>query len=184
MHENDVLTTYLENMTAAASTQEIWGDAIMLTCTAYVTDQLPPLNYVSSVRGVVTKDDALLVITDPDGSDHIVPGGRVENGESVLETLEREILEETGWTISNPVLLGVLHFRHLKPKPPDYRYPYPDFLHLIYRAEAATHLPGRMVPDAYVSSIRFVPLVQASTLALPATQVPFLHAVIENMRAV
>ena len=48
----------------------------------------------------------------------------------------REVLEETGWTIRDARLLGLAHFQHLTPKPVAYRYPYPNFLHLVYVANA------------------------------------------------
>ena len=35
-----------------------------------------------------------------------LPGGKVENGESYLEALEREVLEETGYKISDITYLG------------------------------------------------------------------------------
>jgi 8-oxo-dGTP pyrophosphatase MutT (NUDIX family) len=42
------------------------------------------------------------------------------------QTVRREVLEETGWAIDPPKLLGVKHFRHLTPKPAGYSCPYPD----------------------------------------------------------
>jgi 8-oxo-dGTP pyrophosphatase MutT (NUDIX family) len=49
-----------------------------------------------------------------------------------MQTLHREVLEETGWTIRDARLIGLAHFQHLAPKPNHKRYPYPDFLHLVY----------------------------------------------------
>lgn len=37
------------------------------------------------------------------------PGGHVEKGESIIDTAEREILEETGITVSSTKLKGVVH---------------------------------------------------------------------------
>ena len=39
------------------------------------------------------------------------PGGHVEYGESFVESVKREVLEETGLIIENPVLCGVKQFQ-------------------------------------------------------------------------
>jgi 8-oxo-dGTP pyrophosphatase MutT (NUDIX family) len=183
MSDNDSLTKYFEGLEPAAQTIETWGDAMVLECTSYMTTLLPPLAYVSSVRAVMTNKMSLFVFSDPDGSDQIIPGGRIEDGENVMQTLEREIGEETGWTIKAPILLGIMHFRHQQPKPRGYRYPYPDFLHLIYRVDADQYVPERKVVDPYVCRTRFLPLEEVRSLIVPKTQIPFLKAVVESMQA-
>ena len=40
-------------------------------------------------------------------SGYAFPGGHVENGESFVESVIREIYEETGLTIQNPQLVGI-----------------------------------------------------------------------------
>ena len=47
---------------------------------------------------------------DPDGPGLCVPGGQVEPGESVVQSVIREVYEETGLTIENPQLCGVKQF--------------------------------------------------------------------------
>jgi len=39
------------------------------------------------------------------------PGGKVEHGESFTESVIREVYEETGLTIGNPVLCGIKQFQ-------------------------------------------------------------------------
>ena len=111
--------------------------------------------------------EQILVVRDP-VSVHILPGGRREPGETLMQTLEREVLEEPGWTIQSPRLIGLAHFQHLTPKPDDYRYPYPDFLHLIYAATADRYDAGKREVGGYELESGFQPL--ATVEALPISQ--------------
>jgi len=52
-------------------------------------------NLWDGVKGIVRKNDHMLVLVKQDGALDL-PGGRVENGETVKLALQREINEETG----------------------------------------------------------------------------------------
>lgn len=149
-----------------ADEQAEWPPA-RLRVRTYLTSTLPSLDLVSSVRALVRKGDQILVVRDP-VSVHILPGGRREPGETLMQTLEREVLEETGWTIRDARLIGLAHFQHLTPKPDDYRYPYPDFLHLVYVATADRYDVGKREVDGYELEAGFQPL--ATVEALPISQ--------------
>lgn len=131
----------------------------------YLTATLPPLDLVSSVRALVRKDDQLLVVRDPI-SVHILPGGRREPGETIMQTLQREVLEETGWSIRDAHLIGLVHFQHLTPRPKEYRYPYPDFLHLVYTAIADRYDAGMREIDGYELESGFQPRATVETLPI------------------
>src|SRR5262245_44282228 len=124
------LARFLEDLTPAATETDLWGE-LAFQVSGYLSAQAPPLAYVTSVRAVVTQGQRALVMTSPD-REHILPGGRRESGESLAETLRREALEETGWSLGSLRLLGFTHFHHLTPKPAAYPYPYPDFLQAVY----------------------------------------------------
>ena len=51
------------------------------------------------VKGIVRKNDHILVLVKPNGTLDL-PGGRVENGESIRSALRREINEETGLEVA------------------------------------------------------------------------------------
>jgi ADP-ribose pyrophosphatase YjhB (NUDIX family) len=139
-----------------------WGNGrTPLHVTTYLTQRLPPLEYVTSVRAILLNEVLeVLVCNNADGETHIVPGGRREPGEVLEETLRREVFEETGWEIENICQLGVWHFHHLAPKQEGYRFPYPDFLQIIYGAKAMQYDAAKRIPDDYESDSSFVPISQ------------------------
>jgi 8-oxo-dGTP diphosphatase len=57
------------------------------------------------------------------------PGGRVERGESPLDALKREVLEESGLDVVPEELVGV------------YAKPYKDDIVLLFRARVVAHNP-------------------------------------------
>lgn len=172
------LATFLARHRPLAEETAVWGDGLIhLKITGYLTDEPPPIEYVTSVRAVVFRDDAVLAFRDGHGV-HVLPGGRREPGEGLEETLRRELLEETSWRIAQAVPLGFSHFHHLSPRPPDYHYPYPDFLQIVAIAEAVQFVPEAKIPDEYVEETFFHPLGQIDRLPLTRGERLFLDAAI------
>lgn len=130
---------------------------LQLHITYYATDT-PPTDYVTSVRGIMRHNNDILLMTNRDGIQHILPGGRVEQDETMMETLIREIREETGYTFSNPQLVGVIHHKHLSSKPTDYPYPYPHFLQVIYQVHAQMYDENDKAQGDYEQSCQFINL--------------------------
>jgi 8-oxo-dGTP pyrophosphatase MutT (NUDIX family) len=159
----------------------VWNNGAMpLEINYMITSQFPPLEYVSSVRCIVFRQNELLVIHDPNGSKYVVPGGRSEPGESVEETGRREVLEETGWKLGEMTMVGVVHFHHLAPCPPNHPYPCPDFLQLIYRAEAQSFYADLVQTDEYVNGSKFYAISDVVRLGLPQGQLLLLNAAING----
>jgi hypothetical protein len=50
--------------------------------------------------------------------------------------------------------------------PLEYRYPYPDFLQLIYQAKAQQFLPEAREIDGYELETKFIPIIEALRLPL------------------
>lgn len=53
-----------------------------------------------TVRGIILKDHHILLVTGHGADFYWTPGGGVESGESVINTLHREIQEELGVKVS------------------------------------------------------------------------------------
>jgi 8-oxo-dGTP pyrophosphatase MutT (NUDIX family) len=172
---DDVLA-FLTSYVPIDDERAVWANGTMpLAITSFLADQLPPLELVTSVRSIVLQGNSVLVLRNSDGL-HIMPGGRREIGETLEETVRREILEESGWTIARPTLLGFRHLRHLVPKPKDYLSPYPDFFWLIYVASATEFVVGAKVEDDYECDATFHSLEVAPTLNVTRAEHLYLNA--------
>ncbi len=60
-----------------------------------------------SVSAVVCRDGRLLLQQRADGGQWGLPGGSIEVGETVIQALEREVREETGFEVTVGRLIGV-----------------------------------------------------------------------------
>jgi 8-oxo-dGTP diphosphatase len=56
---------------------------------------------------IVVDHDQVLLLQKPRRGWWVAPGGKMEAGESILETVKREYWEETGITVKNPELKGI-----------------------------------------------------------------------------
>ena len=181
---DQALKRFLKGRTPLAEEEMDWSGGrleLVQTRYTYALDEAasPPLDLVTSVRALLTHGPNIMVVRDP-GGEHIVPGGRIDEGEGLLEALKRELLEETGWTVRcEPALIGLFHYHIHSPKPTDYRYPYPDFLQLICGAKADSHLPEAMEVGGFELGAEFRPTAVVQRLPLSLGEVALVHIVRE-----
>ena len=160
----------------------VWGAGeIELTVSTYITCDEPPPQLVVSVRALVFRDESILLMQNVNGP-HILPGGRVEVGESHLDALSREIVEEAAVEISGVRPLGFMHLRHETPKPPNYPYLYPNLFWPIFRAEYSGDSDLTLEPDDYELSSEFVLIDDLDRSALTAAELAYLDQAIEVRR--
>lgn len=172
------LDNFIADRTSIYRGETRWGDAIHLRVQVFACAERPPAELVTSVRGVVFKGGKVVVVDDTIES-HVMPGGRMEAGESVAQTLERELLEECGWTMPSPQLFGMIHFHHLGAKPEAYRYPYPDFLHLLFTGEAGVYRRSAVKRGDEIETGSRLTSIPRAMKALSAEQQAILAAAME-----
>ena len=135
---------------------------------------MPPLELIVSVRAVLTGQDGMVFVFEDQGL-HVLPGGRREKSEPVLEALIREISEEVGCAIvGEPQRLGFFELRNDGPRPEGHPYPYPRNYHVVFKATAG---PLTRAPvDPNVHNGRFVSRDEALAMDLPWDERVFLEA--------
>lgn len=175
------LLSLLECIEPSATEELTWPGGIRLIAAAYPVPMTVPLELVTSVRCVVRVDQHVVLCQTPDAY-HIWPGGRRISGESIPETVCREVHEETGWLVNEADLhlLGFLHLRHTQDQGAGHPYPHPDFLQLIYTAPAGKRDNSQgdrwRDLDGWELGHRLVTVENLNSVSLPSIQRAFLAA--------
>lgn len=156
---------------APADGETVWGTT-RLAVTSYPGASDPPEHLITSVRAIVEVDGSIVVCTNTTGASHPWPGGRREPGETLVQTVVREVHEETGWHLDPTSLrpLGWVHFRYVEPVDPAWRHlPHPDMIHLVLAATASDREGGRegdwTDTQGFEVSSRLVPYGEALRVA-------------------
>ena len=82
--------------------------------------------------------------------------------------------------LREPALIGYAHFLHLTPRPAGYVYPYPDFYHVVYVAQAEAYMPEAKLDDGYELGSTFTSIEEARALPLGAGERIFLEAAMKK----
>lgn len=175
MNPEDEIGAFLADKRPFLEADDAWADGTMPLHVRYFrTDEQPPAPYVTSVRCLVVQDDSVLVVSNPEGR-HILPGGRREAGETLVQTLRREVAEETGWSIDSISRLGFIHLEHLDPKPPGYRFPHPHFFQVVYVAHASMYVPESVRDHDYEEAAAFVPMSKLLGLDISRPELEYVR---------
>ncbi|WP_067821676.1 NUDIX hydrolase [Actinomadura kijaniata] len=129
----------------------------------------PPLVWPVSVKGVAVGGGDRVVLLRNERDEWELPGGRLERGDLTPEaTVEREISEETGWTVEAGPLLDVWIYQPFPGTRPEARIVIvtygctvltPDLAprlsheHKQVGLFTADEVPGLPMPDGYKASV-------------------------------
>lgn len=108
-----------------------------------------------TVAAVIEQDDRFLFVEEYINGDLVLnqPAGHVEPGESFVDAVVREVLEETAWEFEPETLVGI------------YRWPLPGttdtFFRFCFSGKAVRHHVGRQLDEGIVRA----PWLTAAELA-------------------
>lgn len=104
-----------------------------------------------TVAAIVARDGKFLFVEETVGSRTVLnqPAGHWEAGETLVEAVVREVLEETAWDIEPTALLGVYSHR-----PQDLAY---DFLRFAFIATPRRHHSGRALDRGILRAVWLTP---------------------------
>lgn len=126
---------------------------------------------IKLARGILFHNESVLLVQDirPGQGHYFLPGGNVEPGESIIETLPREWQEELGWNIKAGSFLGCLENRWDFKRKQDSAVVEVFEVNFLFMAEATNetlqqkpaskeaHLKFSWVPIKNLSSLNLLP---------------------------
>jgi ADP-ribose pyrophosphatase YjhB (NUDIX family) len=175
------LAAFLNSLHANFADTIVWGNgAIRLDLKGYLDIQSPPDRFVLAGRAMVVRGNEVLLVETPYGN-HILPGGRRENGETTEDAVQREVLEETGWVVNNLTPFAVLHLQYQTPMPQNVgRVIYPDFIWHVFIAEPSEYREQRRIQDEreVVLAANFKPIGEVLKSGLAPFQQELLAALV------
>ncbi|HJW47990.1 MAG TPA: NUDIX domain-containing protein [Candidatus Limnocylindria bacterium] len=130
----------------------------------------PPLKLATLVYAL--RDEQVLLLrrtTEPNRGLWVAPGGKFDHGESPTECAVREMYEETGLRIQQPVLRGVM--TETSPRA-DYQW-----LTFIF---VAWDFEGTFTPAPGIGEFRWVPVDEVAKLPIPPADAIFFPRLVED----
>ena len=135
-NSSETLESFLARHVPFGGWREEWL-GVPLEFRTFLADELPPRAFVGSVRAIVLRDNKVLLVYSD------IPilsvGGRCEPGETIEQTLLREVAEETGWNVSPVAVIGFTHCHHLDGQRPDWGRPAPDWIDPCFAVVAESY---------------------------------------------
>lgn len=123
--------------------------------------------------GILVGADGMLLLVEQDGELQL-PGGGIDPGESPIQALHREVREETGWRVANPIRFGAFQrFAYL----PDYGY-WARKVQAIYLARAVRDL-GVVLEPGHVP-VWMPPATAARALDVEGDRVMVRKAIVQG----
>lgn len=104
----------------------------------FVASNLKPVRLSATAVKIFIfdKENKLLLVKNKKGWD--IPGGHIEDGESPVGALKREVIEETGSSLLSSNLVGYLKITNIKTKKINSNYPKESCI-LLYVGKVTEH---------------------------------------------
>lgn len=101
----------------------------------------------ATVAAIIQQGDKFLLVEEETerGPRYNQPAGHLEDGESLVEAVIRETLEETAYAFTPEALLGVYHWKH----------PHNDttYLRFAFIGKAGVHYPMQELDDGIIQAV-------------------------------
>lgn len=118
-------------------------------------------------RGVCIKNGNILLAYDREGKYYFLPGGHIEPGESMLETIKREFMEEANVLVEPIRFISIFEHAWVNQNKIQHEI---NFIFLVaassmhdIRSEE-DHLEFRWIPATEIRNIRFLPTEMLQTV--------------------
>ena len=100
-----------------------------------------------TVAAVVQKDDRFLLVEELADGRNVFnqPAGHLEPGESLVEAVIRETLEETAWRFEPHALSGIYQWAHPEKQK--------TFIRFAFAGEVTKHLPDRELDTGIIRAV-------------------------------
>lgn len=126
---------------------------------------------------IIENNSILLVEYDHNGIHYNLPGGGLEPGETIMEGVAREVLEETTAQVEVGPLALIYEFSPHK-QSGDYEVNGNHALHLIFECKLKNNSIPQLPPnpDAYQTGVKWIPLDKLDSVLL----IPNIHKQIKG----
>ncbi|MDQ4146694.1 MAG: NUDIX hydrolase [Pseudomonadota bacterium] len=100
-----------------------------------------------TVAAVIERAGQFLLVDEDVGGRRVLnqPAGHLDDGESLVEAVIRETLEETAWHFEPTALVGIYRWRHARDKV--------TFLRVTFCGEATRHDPCLKLDDGIIGCV-------------------------------
>lgn len=101
-----------------------------------------------SARAIIVKDGKILLNSFNNGLYYNLPGGGLEPGETLRAAVEREVLEESGYTVASKDMVYIYEYN---PKRDDFRFGDRGSMSHVFLCEIKEEVAclGPLVPDIH-----------------------------------
>lgn len=126
---------------------------------------------------IIENNSILLVEYDDNGIHYNLPGGGLELGETIIEGVEREVLEETTAQVDVGPLALIYEFTPHK-QSGDYNFNEKPGLHLIFECTLKKNSIPRLPqnPDPHQIAVKWIPMEELDSILL----IPNINKQIKN----